>query len=376
MGGELLRFLRFIIAVFAICCLPVISGCGFIYEPEEESRREPPSSHIQSAPGPALPTPITPTAKPKAKNINLLTGMPNLSEEAIGKRPVAVMINNISDALPQYGIGEADLIFELPVEHGVTRLMAMYGDYTKVPRVCSVRSCRYYFPILAAGYDAYYVHWGQDETIATQVLDYMEIDTIDGMIDTYGLFYRDEERQQKGFSYEHTGAFDGPSLPEALRENSLRMELPVNKNHPFFDFSKNVRKPGEKSCNDFTVSFSSDYFSDFAYKEKTNLYYKGHSGDDHRDGRTGQQLAFTNVFVLETAISERDSVGRLDLDWQGGGEAAGYYISQGGIEPITWEKEDEYSNLIFYNSAGARLQVNPGRSYICFISPGGADFQK
>ena len=41
---------------------------------------------------------------PIPKNQNLLTGVGDLSQEAIGKRPVAVMVNNIEPALPQYGI--------------------------------------------------------------------------------------------------------------------------------------------------------------------------------------------------------------------------------------------------------------------------------
>ena len=96
---------------------------------------------------------------------NLLTGNNDLTDEAIGKRPVAVMVNNIPAALPQYGISAADVIFELPVEGNQTRLMALYADYTQVPKVCAIRSCRYYYPAIAKGFDAYYVHWGMDETV-------------------------------------------------------------------------------------------------------------------------------------------------------------------------------------------------------------------
>ena len=78
---------------------------------------------------------------------NRLTGLDDLSDEAKGKRPVAIMINNIKQSLPQYGIADADLMFECEVEGGITRMMAVYADYSKVPAVCSVRSCRYYFPI-------------------------------------------------------------------------------------------------------------------------------------------------------------------------------------------------------------------------------------
>ena len=76
-------------------------------------------------------------------NQNLLTGLGDLTDGAIGKRPVAVMVNNVQDAMPQYGVAKADIIYEVPVEGDVTRLMALYADYTTVPKICAVRSCRY-----------------------------------------------------------------------------------------------------------------------------------------------------------------------------------------------------------------------------------------
>ena len=97
---------------------------------------------------------------------NPLTGEYGFNANAVGKRPVAVMVSNIKASLPQYGIDDADIIYELPVEGGITRLMAVYADYTEVPDICSVRSCRYYYPILAYGMDAIYCHWGTDRTIA------------------------------------------------------------------------------------------------------------------------------------------------------------------------------------------------------------------
>ena len=75
------------------------------------------------------------------KTVNFLTGVEgDMSPLA---RPVAVTVNNLEASLPQYGISGADIIMEFPVEGGITRLMALYGNYGSVPEVCSVRSCRY-----------------------------------------------------------------------------------------------------------------------------------------------------------------------------------------------------------------------------------------
>ena len=113
--------------------------------------------------------------------------------------------------MPQYGVGEADLIFEIPVEGDFTRFMALYADYTQVPRVCAVQSCRYYFPALSQGFDAFYVNWGIDDSIS-DYLEALQLDQFDGMSDGNGLFARDQERLNAGYSLEHTAYFERPSL--------------------------------------------------------------------------------------------------------------------------------------------------------------------
>ena len=66
------------------------------------------------------------------------------------------------------------------MEYDLTRLMAVYGDYTQIPEVCSIRSCRYYYPILAVGFDAIYVNWGMNESVARPTVNSMDIDQYDG----------------------------------------------------------------------------------------------------------------------------------------------------------------------------------------------------
>ena len=54
--------------------------------------------------------PATPEKDAAGNYINNLTGLYDVSEEAAGKRPMAVMRSNIKAALPQYGISDADII--------------------------------------------------------------------------------------------------------------------------------------------------------------------------------------------------------------------------------------------------------------------------
>lgn len=82
--------------------------------------------------------------------VSYLTG--EYVPEAIGRRrPVAVMLNNLRPACPQAGIANAGVVYEAPVEGGITRLMGVFEDYDNLEKIGSVRSCRDYYIFYASG---------------------------------------------------------------------------------------------------------------------------------------------------------------------------------------------------------------------------------
>lgn len=312
-----------------------------------------------------------------AKNENLLTGIADLSDSAVGKRPVAVMINNAEAAMPQYGIAEADMIFEIPVEGDKSRFMAMYGDYTQVPKVCSIRSCRAYFPALSQGFDAFYVNWGIDDTME-DYLDALNMDQIEGIVNTGGLFGRDQERLNSGYALEHTGYFDGTKLVSYLETEGIRTDLSEDKKGPAFSFygvDEQVKPEGEE-CTSVNINFGAQT-AQFTYDTEKKVYLKKMNNNPQIDGKTNTQLAFTNVFVLETDISVRDEIGHKDVNWEGGDNYTGYYVSNGGVQKIHWEKEpnNEKSYLRFYDESGQELKINRGKSYIALNYKNQAEFK-
>ena len=103
-----------------------------------------PSTSVQAVPG-----------------INELTCLPTAAPEL--QRPVAVMIDNDKIASPHYGLAEADIVYEMcnsTANNRVTRIMALYKDYSNLVRVGNIRSTRPTNIILANEYDAILVHDG------------------------------------------------------------------------------------------------------------------------------------------------------------------------------------------------------------------------
>lgn len=342
----------------------MLSLCGCAAE-EPSSLSEPPRNTVTTATDVTTEAETTTTAEvvePVGSGINPLTGEGGYNDAAMGKRPVAVMVNNAAASLPQYGIEQADIIYELPVEGGITRLMAVYADYTNIGDVCSVRSCRYYYPILSLGMDAIYCHWGSDQTIALETLNRTGIDHIDGGYDE-SLFLRDSERAKK-YAQEHTGYLKGSRLPETIERRGFRTDINAQNAGGTFDFADEERTPEEMTANRVTVNFSRSYFSTFEYDSETGAYTKLHSGNPHMDGKTGNQLSFENVFVLQTNISHRADGYLMDVSLNAG---SGYYFSKGGGETITWIKPAEDQPIKVFSADGAELSVNIGESYIGII---------
>ena len=143
----------------------------------------------------------------------------------------------------------------------------------------------------------------------------------------------------------------------------------------FGSFKEPVSPKGE-SCKKVEINFGA-CVSSFEYDEATGTYQKSMNGTPHIDGNTNQPLTFINLFVLETEISVRDEVGHKNLDWDGGSDSVGYYISNGMIQKVQWAKEpnNERSKLAFYDETGNEIKVNRGKSYLALHYANQATFQ-
>jgi hypothetical protein len=70
-----------------------------------------------------------------------LTGLPASSAQAVRRPSLAVKIDNVDGAWPQAGLNRADIVFDILVEGGLTRLMAVYQSNSS-PLVGPIRSAR------------------------------------------------------------------------------------------------------------------------------------------------------------------------------------------------------------------------------------------
>src|SRR5699024_7936919 len=98
----------------------------------------------------------------KNNEIYPLTGLK--ADKDKNNRPISVMVNNHTDARPQTGLSEADMVFKILEESNIKRFLEIFQS--EQPKVVGpVRSAREYYFKLAKGYDALYVYHGSAKKV-------------------------------------------------------------------------------------------------------------------------------------------------------------------------------------------------------------------
>lgn len=293
---------------------------------------------------------------------NPLTGEPGFSSSAVGKRPIAFMINNAPSARPQWGLCTPDIVIEGLVEGSASRMMWIYADPETVPeKIGSMRSARHDFLEIAQGLDAIFVHWG-GSTYAYDALKTSGYDHLDGIYLGPNYTHRDNTRN---VAIEHRGYMVGSEIRELIESKGFRTQVKSEAADPF-EFSKNGdRTLSGGDCLQVTTSFSSYYSHTFKYDSQTDLY-TNYMGETPMTQDGGEVMKVKNVVILYTPVTYLgDSLGRIDMDLTGG---TGIYISGGKYETIRWEKgSNEYAPLKLYSENGEDLVLNAGKSWIGLI---------
>ena len=322
---------------------------------EEETTQ--PMPEETTAVQPAAPRPV-----PSADR-NPLTGVSGYDESLAGRKMTGIVVENSPDARPQWGMSSPDVIMEYEVEGGITRMLWLYADESRVPsKVGPVRSARHDPVELAIGYDMLFVHCGGSNFALDLISATPALSQIEGL--TYsGCFERDQTRN---VSSEHRYCLLGDKLRASIDELKLDMTADPAKAYPFlFTDESTPRQLAGGTCTDIKISYSTSYNFDFSYDAAAGLYACSLNGTPRTDD-AGKQCAYSNVIVLYTdMIDMGTSSGHQDLLLENGGR--GVYVNGGNYEDITWAKPTANDPLRLYSADGSELTLNCGNSYVGFV---------
>lgn len=276
-------------------------------------------------------------------------------------RPIAVMINNHPVARPlQSGLQDAYLVYEIIVEGGFTRLMAVYKDQDTA-RIGSLRSARDYYVDYVMENDAIYFHFGGSPEAYATIKKY-GVNDMDFMVSAQ--YWRDKTLN---VATEHTAFTSMEKLNDSIAKKKLRTtsESPL-----LFNYSIEPIKLREDKelANDIVIEYSSNSETEYKYNATTKLYERSFNGVKNTDYVTKKQYTTKNIIVYKVDDRVVDSYGRREIDNVGSGE--GYYITEGYAMPITWTKSARNKTTTYKYLDGKEVILNDGNTFIQIMPSG------
>lgn len=262
---------------------------------------------------------------------------------------IAVMLDNQADARPQYGLNEADVVYEALVEGGITRYMALFLT-REVERVGPVRSTRHYFVNWASEYLTPLMHIGASPQ-GYRALASAPIPSVDSR-----GFYRTPGR---------TAPHDALSS-SALVRTQLRSRPVANFGGLHF------RLEPRESAGNPTVGVRFSYGSsrdviDWTHDAQRNRYQRAINGASLRDATSGEAVVTDNVVFLwmDSWLIPGDDAGRLDFRQVGSGRLLA--LTDGIAIEGTWSRSS-IRNVTEYRDWDEKiLLITPGSTWVQII---------
>ncbi len=287
-----------------------------------------------------------------------------IDEELAAMRPLAIMIGNTESAVPQYGIGAAEVIYEAPVEGSLTRMMAIIQDYTNVEKIMSIRSCRLYYIDWALEFDAIYSHCGQ-AYLAVDMLSNSYVNNLNGIEGSLSntMYFRDSSK-----SAPHNLYTTGEGIAEGISLKGYETEHDESYTS-HYQFSTDDENEIELTGGEAAVVVKPGYLVNkpwFVYNEETGLYERFQYDEEQTDALTDEQLTVKNILiqVCDWSVANSDT-GYLDVETIGSG--TGYYITNGQAIPVTWSKESQTAATRYFDSDGNEITMNRGKTWVCIV---------
>lgn len=290
-------------------------------------------------------------------------------------RPIAVMIPSESAALPHYNLSRASVIYEANVEGRMTRMLAIFEDWTELEKIGNVRSLRTYYAYWALEWDAFIVHWG-GPFFVDEVLDKPDVDHLDGMVspDDSG-FFQTEDRIQPHNSYA-----SGPDLKAAAEKKGYSLAYRGLADEQHYRFASQAEpntlsqyadaqravKIDMSGCYPLTRCY-------FKYNTGDGLYYRyqhisGSTDGPHIDAVTEEQLTFKNILVQYAKYEELGD-GYLAFQVHDTTEDGWFFTNGKGIH-VTWEKTTDFGATRYYDDNGDEITLNTGKTIIMIVEKG------
>ncbi|MDR5683612.1 MAG: DUF3048 domain-containing protein [Armatimonadota bacterium] len=255
-------------------------------------------------------------------------------------RLLAVVVDNDPRARPQSGLSQACLIYEVPTEAKIPRLLAVFSNGAP-SRVGPVRSVRPSFLQLGAELGAVVAHSGGSLEAFRDIRRYGF--AVINELWTAGPFWRVRDRHMPHNLYGSV-----PRLREAMARGGY--DRPPARPQPEV---MTYAEPEGPDAAEVEIAYPPGFGVRFAYQD--GAYVRHVVGREHRDALTGAPIRVRAVivqFVRWHGWREgRVDVSRVDLV----GTGRALVFAEGRVTEATWRKADLRAQTAFRDPQGRGL---------------------
>lgn len=271
-------------------------------------------------------------------------------------RPIAVMIDNHSDAWPQAGLQKAYLVYEIIVEGGETRLMALFKG-VDVEKIGPVRSARHYFLDYAMENDAIYTHFGESPQADSDIRKYT-INEIDGIAEDGTTFKRVKDKVLP-----HNAVTSTAKLIESAKNKKFKMTS--NQESVLNYVTDEVNLQEGQGAVSVTIPHSDRQTVKYVYDEENKVYQRYARGKEQTDWDTKKTITTKNIiltFCDNYTLQDKENKGRQGI--KNIGTFDGYYITNGKAIKIKCIKSDREKQTVYQDLEGNEIKVNDGNTFV------------
>lgn len=270
-------------------------------------------------------------------------------------RPIAVMIDNHKDALPQAGLEKAYMVYEIIVEGGESRLMALFKG-ADLAKIGPVRSSRHYFLDYALENDAIYVHFGWSPEAQSDIST-LGVNNLNGLFESAG-FWRVKDKKSPHNAVTSTEKILAMANSKGYRTTSDATSV-LNYTVDTVNLTDGI------AANNITLPYSQSNSVKWTYDADTLRYQRYSKGIKQTDWDTGEAVTAKNIiveFIENTTLNDGENKGRQTMDTTGTKD--GYYITNGKAIKIKCTKSSRSSKTVYKDLSGNEIKVNDGNTFV------------
>ena len=271
-------------------------------------------------------------------------------------RPIAVMIDNHNLAWPQAGLNKAYMVYEIIVEGGETRLMALFKG-VNVDKIGPVRSSRHYFLDYVKENDAIYAHFGWSPR-AQRDISRFSINNINGITESEKTFWRVKDKQAPHNAVTSTEALLKVANAKGYKTTSTKKSV-------LKYTTDEVNLKDGQSATTVTIPHSALQKVKYEYDAQNKVYKRFARNKAQTDWGTGNSVTTKNIIVMfcdNYTMEDTENKGRQDI--RNIGTLDGYYITNGRAIKIKCIKESRNAQTKYQDLNGNEIKVNDGNTWV------------